>query len=169
MVVFVVGIFDFGSAFGLKQKLGNAVRDGARFGADLPSGDTLVQSSGGGGSVPAANLIMQVVDASLAAAQVNDCGLGSVTGTQTAGTLIWEYDSSGGSCTASNQLKLTVNRGYSYKTTINSTLVDVLATQVTISYPYAWRFNRVITLLSPGANYSGVVTITSTVTMVNAD
>jgi len=169
LVVFVYGIFDFGNAFNLKQKLANAVRDGARSGADLPSGDTLVQTSGPGGSIPAANLIMQAVDASLIASQMNDCGLATVAGVQTPGTLIWEYDATGGSCTAANELKLTINRGFLYKATINSNLVDVLATQVTITYPYAWRFNRVITLVSPGSTYSGVVTITSTSTMVNAD
>ena len=32
LVVLVVGIFDFGGAFNLKQELNNAVREGARFG-----------------------------------------------------------------------------------------------------------------------------------------
>ena len=169
LVVFVYGIFDFSNAFSLKQKLTGAVRDGARFGADLPSGDTLVQTSGGGGSIAAANLIMQAVDASLIAARVDDCGLGSTTNIPLTGPLIWEYDASGGACNSTNQLILTVNRGFLYKASINANQVDVLATQVTISYPYPWRFNRVITLLSPGASYSGVVTISSTSTMVNAD
>ncbi len=31
LVVFVVGIFDFGGAFNLKQKLNNIAREGARF------------------------------------------------------------------------------------------------------------------------------------------
>jgi len=32
----VVGIFDFGNAFNMKQKLTNAARDAARFGASQP-------------------------------------------------------------------------------------------------------------------------------------
>lgn len=165
LVVFVVAIFDFGNAFSLKQKLGNAVRDGARFGADLPSGDNVLQGSS---SVPAANLIMQLVDASLVAAQVDDCGLATTTPTPK-GNLTWEYDASGGACSTSNQLKLTINRGYTFQAMINSKTVDMLATQVTISYPYQWHFNRVITLLASTANYAGVTNVTSTMTMVNAD
>jgi uncharacterized membrane protein len=39
LIVLVVGIFDFGGAFNLKQKLNNAVREGARFGASQPTND----------------------------------------------------------------------------------------------------------------------------------
>ena len=35
LIVLVVGIFDFGAAFNLKQELNNALREGARFGAVL--------------------------------------------------------------------------------------------------------------------------------------
>jgi Flp pilus assembly protein TadG len=39
LVVLVVGIFDFGGAFNLKQELNNAVREGANFGASQPTND----------------------------------------------------------------------------------------------------------------------------------
>src|SRR5579859_4431683 len=39
LVVLVVGIFDFGGAFNLKQELNNAVREGAHFAATQPSND----------------------------------------------------------------------------------------------------------------------------------
>ena len=39
LVVLVVGIFDFGGAFNLKQELNNAAREGARFGAAQPTND----------------------------------------------------------------------------------------------------------------------------------
>ena len=39
LVVLVVGIFDFGGAFNLKQELNNAAREGARFGASQPTND----------------------------------------------------------------------------------------------------------------------------------
>ena len=35
LVVFVVGIFDFGGAFNLKQMLNNIAREGARFASSL--------------------------------------------------------------------------------------------------------------------------------------
>src|SRR5262249_23547552 len=39
LVVLVVGIFDFGGAFNLKQELNNAVREGARFPSSQPTND----------------------------------------------------------------------------------------------------------------------------------
>ena len=39
LMVFVVGIFDFGLAFGTKQKLANAAREGARVAANQPTTD----------------------------------------------------------------------------------------------------------------------------------
>ena len=39
LMVFLIGITDFGGAFTLKQKLNNAVREGARFGANEPTSD----------------------------------------------------------------------------------------------------------------------------------
>ena len=39
LVVFVVGIFDFGGAFNLKQMLNNIAREGARFASSLPTND----------------------------------------------------------------------------------------------------------------------------------
>ncbi len=37
LVVFVVGIFDFGAAFNVKQKLSNITREAARFASTLPT------------------------------------------------------------------------------------------------------------------------------------
>ena len=39
LIVLVVGIFDFGGAYNLKQRLNNAVRDGARFASEQPTND----------------------------------------------------------------------------------------------------------------------------------
>ncbi len=46
LVVFVVGIFDFSSAFTLKQRLTNIARDAARAAAADPVNDLLQPSSG---------------------------------------------------------------------------------------------------------------------------
>ena len=44
LVVLVMGIFDFGGAFNLKQELNNAVREGAGFGASQPTNDLALRN-----------------------------------------------------------------------------------------------------------------------------
>src|SRR5438445_10759776 len=39
LMVFLIGLTDFGGAFTLKQKLNGAVREGARLGANQPTSD----------------------------------------------------------------------------------------------------------------------------------
>ena len=50
LLVFSVGIMDFGQAYNLKQKLNNASREGARFAAAENSGAGLVYQRRFGGS-----------------------------------------------------------------------------------------------------------------------
>jgi Flp pilus assembly protein TadG len=141
LVVLVVGIFDFGGAFNLKQELNNAVRDGARFGASQPTNDLLLPQP------PSVNAIRFVVDAYLKTANINDCGLSSASWA-TAGGLTWQFSASTG-CS----MTLTINRGDSVLTN-GTPQVNVLCTTVHVSYPYQWHFNNVIQLLVPGANYT---------------
>src|ERR1700758_229238 len=73
LVVFVVGIFDFGSAFAVKQKLANAVREGARIGASQPSSDlSNTPSSGGCGAPVSICAVRDAVDFYLTAAKLDD-------------------------------------------------------------------------------------------------
>src|SRR3954471_11146359 len=69
LLVFVVGITDFGTAFNLKQKLNNAAREGARIAANQYMADVVNASPN---SIIA---IHDAVDNYLLAARVNDCGL----------------------------------------------------------------------------------------------
>ena len=69
LVVFIVGIFDFGNAFDLKQKLNNAARDGARLGASLPTSDLTVTTP------PSVDAIHTLIANYLNSEQINDCGL----------------------------------------------------------------------------------------------
>jgi Flp pilus assembly protein TadG len=71
LIVLVVGIFDFGGAFNLKQKLNNAVREGARFGASQPTNDLSTPT----GQPPSVSAIRYLVDSYLQTAGINDCGL----------------------------------------------------------------------------------------------
>jgi len=159
LVVFVIGMFDFGTAFNLKQKLNNAVRGAARFGSSLPT-DDLTQPT------PTSVLAMRDdVSRYLVSAQINDCALGSAAATPS-GTLAWTFTANSG---CPGTLTLTIERGYSFPVTLANinNPVNVIATHVTISYPFAWHFNRVIQLLVKGATYAGVTQISTDAVVPN--
>jgi Flp pilus assembly protein TadG len=150
LVVMVVGIFDFGGAFNLKQELNNAVREGATFGASQPTND--LTNAGTPGSVDAARYI---VASYLLAARLNDCGLSTMSapGSQSA-QMTWTYSTTG---TCPGTLQLIIQRPcVSPKCPVitGSPNVYIPYTYVKISYPYKWHFNNVIQLLVPGASYT---------------
>ena len=157
LIVLVVGIFDFGGAFNLKQELNNAVREGARFGAAQPTNDL------GLAQPPSVNAIRFLVDSYLQTAQINDCGLNTATWAL-ATSLTWQFNASGNGCS----MTLTVSRGFVVQETVGGATVNMLCTTVHVSYPYQWHFNQVIQLLAPGANYS-LGNIPSDATAVNVD
>jgi Flp pilus assembly protein TadG len=163
LIVFIVGIFDFGNAFDVKQKLNNAVRDAARLGSSLPTSDLTAATT------PASiSSIRSVLDSYLIASQLNDCGLSTASASPSP-TLTWTYTATGNGCPAGSSLTLTIERGYSFQTTVNGNLVDVLSTRVTLSYPFQWHFSNVIQLLIPGASYAGVTNITTNAIVPNLD
>jgi len=162
IIVFVIGIYDFSQAFGLKQRLGNAAREAARIGASQPTVD-LSQSE------PATvDTIARVVGTSLQGAGINDCGLASGNWTVIKSNLTWTYQANTG-CTSA--LTLTINRGYITTAAIGvpySSTMTIDNTRVTLSYPYQWRFGNVVTLIAPTANYArGTSQIQATATMQN--
>jgi len=163
LIVLVVGIFDFGGAFNLKQELANAAREGARFGASQPTNDLL-----NGGTPPSVNAIRGLVDSYLKAAGVNDCGLNGAPAS-VAASLAWTYTTNSPANGCAGTMVLTIARGPSSASVTNSTTscnfsvsnyggiaVYIPCTEVTISYPYQWHFNTVIKLLVPSAVYSAV-------------
>jgi len=167
LMVFVVGIFDFSGAFTLKQKLTNAARDAARGAAADPANDLSNPST----TVPVSvSDAFQIVDNYLTANNISDCGIGSATPTSKA--LTWTYSANASPCTGSG-LTLIINRAYYFPS--NSTVAAsadctpqapggqtaVLSTCVSISYAYAWRFDRVITLLGSRASLPSSITATS--------
>jgi Flp pilus assembly protein TadG len=170
LIVLVVGIFDFGAAFNLKQQLNNALREGARFGTTQPTNDlTNGNCSGTGGAPCSVKAIMAVVDAYMLQAKINDCGLGSAPGFSGSANN-WTYNASTG---CAGTLQLTICRGgagCAVTETISgvSNPVYVLTTQLTISYPYQWHFNNVLQLLIPGASL-GLTNITTQSTAANMD
>jgi Flp pilus assembly protein TadG len=167
LVVFVVGIFDFGNAFNIKYKLTNAVREGARFAAAQPTSDLSQPTVGTTGSLE--SVASQVAN-NLLTANVNDCGLSGVanqTVTQPA-PLTWTYTTSTG-CSGAT-LTLTIERGYTFTAPASSIYplgLTVEATRVTLSYPYKWQFNRVIQFLVPGGTFPGTSQISVVSVMQN--
>ena len=149
LVVFVVGIFDFSSAFTLKQKLTNVARDAARAAAADPASD--LQSS----SPLSVRDAFQVVDSYLLANKINDCG---ITLSSSPSGFTWTSTATGNGCSAGG-LTLVINREYYFPTTgaalpsVSCTSqapgsnTAILGTCVSIKYAYRWRFGRVASLL----------------------
>jgi Flp pilus assembly protein TadG len=161
LMVFVVGIFDFGGAFNLKQKLNNAVREGARYASSLPTND--LNSVATPTSV---TWVRDVVDKYLQEGRMDDCGLSTQAPTNPS-AMTWTYTASGGACPV--PLTLTIERYYSFQSAIGGNTFNVVSTRVTISYPYRWHFNKVITTLVPGATYAGITQITTDAIVPNMD
>ena len=161
LLVFIVGIFDFGEAFNVKQKLNNAAREGAQFGSSLPTHDLSTT-----GTPPSVSALRDLVDAYLQAAKMNECGLSAQSAIATT-SLTWVYSASGNGCPGT--LTLAIQRGYPVPTTIGLTTINVMCTRIDISYPYQWHFNSVIQFLVPGASYSGVTLIATDAVAPNMD
>lgn len=162
LLVLVVGIFDFGNAFNMKQKLTNAARDAARFGASQPTND-LTQTT------PSSVLaIRDLVVNYLQTSKINDCGIGTATATPAGGANPWQWSFTA-PCPGGNSVVLTVDRGNIFASTVTTggNPMSVIATNVTISYPYKWQFNRVIGLLVSGASYPANSQITVSSTLAN--
>ncbi len=153
LVLFVVGIFDFSSAFTLKQRLTNIARDAARSSASDPSNDLLSPSS----TIPVSvNDAFQIVDNYLVANKINDCGINSnVSPTG----LTWTFTASGNGCVPPG-LTIIVNRGYYYPSTgaalpaancasqaVGGGQTAVVSTCVSIQYAYPWRFGKTASVL----------------------
>jgi len=160
LVVLVVGIFDFGGAFNLKQQLNNAVREGATFGASEPTDDLL-----NNGTPPSVDAVRYLVASYLLAARLNACGLDTMPapGNQSA-PMTWTYSATG--CAPS--LVLTIQRPCITASCPSMLGAYMPYTNVTISYPYQWHFNNVIQLLVPGAHYT-LTSITTNATAANLD
>jgi hypothetical protein len=153
LVVFVVGIFDFSSAFTLKQKLTNIARDAARGAAADPVTDLQLTTPV---SVKDA---YQIIDGYLVANEINDCGI--ALGSPPVG-LTWTFTGTGNGCTAAG-LTIIINRGYYFPATgaalpsVNCTSQNpsgqtaIIGTCVSIQYGYPWRFGRAASLLGTTA------------------
>ncbi len=158
-----VATYDFGQAFNVKQKLVAATREGARFAANQTTADLTSTN----GTPPSIFAIRDVIDSYLIANNVSDCGLNGAIAAPPSG---WTWTFTAGGCSGGN-LSLTINRGFTFTTTSLGTsgnvTVTVEATQVTMSYPYRWQFNRVAQILVPGTSYAPVTQIPTSAVVQN--
>lgn len=164
LVVLAIGMVDFGQAWNLKQKVSNAAREGARFGASQSTAD-LVQSNVVQSNPPSVTAIANVVGSYLANAGLTQCSTAAPTNwteAQPSG-LQWTFSYSDSSCVG---FSLVIDRGDALPPG-GAGASTVVATHVTLTYPYTWTFNHVIGLLVSGANPSLPSTISSDAVMQN--
>lgn len=171
LMVFVVGIFDFSSAFTLKQKLTNVARTAARAAAADPASDLQMP-------LPVSvNDAFQVIDQYLTDNGISDCGISLSSLIQGPGS--YPNFKFTGSC-SQGQLTIIINRGYFFPAdstaatpanvncspqAVGNGTTAVLATCVSIQYPYAWQFGRVASLL--GSNTTLPTDINATAVEMN--
>lgn len=150
LLVFVVGIIQFGGAFNLKQKEANAAREGARVMVSNDLSSTTCAS--GYCSVQAAVSAMAnyMTNASFDSSCIDP------TAPSTAGPPTWTF-----SC---NGITISINNQFVYTPTGGS---PETGTQVTVTYPFTWFFNNIIKLLVPNASLSIPNSLTETAVMQN--
>jgi Flp pilus assembly protein TadG len=152
LLVLMIGIFDFGGAWNLKQVLTNATREGARIGESEPTRD--LDTSSCANPVAQCPCSVQAV-ADAVVRYLNNAGVNASCispGTPTSSNgLTWTY-----SC--GNGTSLTINRGFEVLAQNGTTIV---ATKVDLTYPYVWNLNRIIGLLPGHSTMSLPSTITT--------
>jgi hypothetical protein len=74
--------------------------------------------------------------------------------------LTWNYTITG----CPDSLLIIINRGNVFSAVGGA---KVVSTDVSVSYPYHWRFSSVIQLIAPGATYLGTTQITADAVAVN--
>ena len=143
LLVMLVGVLYYGRAWATKDILAGAARDGARVAVNDFNDTTNPQCAGGTPcSVQAA---ASAVVAAIGNANVDTCGMSPASNPPFAnGGFTWTYTSGG--CASSGQpWTMVIERAVPQ--TVNN--VTVMATRITLSYPYAWNFVSVNPFGSP--------------------
>lgn len=163
LLLLVVGIWDFGSAFALKQKLTNAAREGARTVVSTPMTNPS-PAPGCSATVPCAvvsaatDIQHYLTNAALDATWISPSAPSSSSSCPY-GEWTYAAGSSGESLTIKADVAITPTGGVVAADTAPNGSVD--ATEVTLTWPLKWELG---TLLPSSAFPSQVST---TVTMVN--
>jgi Flp pilus assembly protein TadG len=133
LLLLILGIWDFGSAFALKQKLTNAGRDATRIAVSTPENASCTLKN-----VPCR--IASAADAAkkyLENAGVDASCLDPTSPSSNPGYQDWVYSCGG--------MTLEINRGDSFLD--NGVLVP--ATEVTLQYPISWKLGQMLPSVFP--------------------
>jgi Flp pilus assembly protein TadG len=147
LLVFAIGIMDFGGAYNLKQKLNNTAREAARYAANQSSNFLDVPTPA------AAQAVGNVVQNYLTSAGLTQCTF-TAPGNP---TLVYTYGGNPAGCS------LVINRAF---VVMNGT-TNIISTRVTLTYPYSWTVGRIIKLILPGSTLSLPTTVSSDGIMQN--
>jgi len=145
LAVMIVGIFDFGEAYNLKQKLNNTAREAARFAASQNSGLSLNNTD--------VAAIPQVVNSYLQSAGLTQCTFGAPT----KATFVYTSSATGTGCGTAS---LVIDREF----LINA---GTAGTKVTLVYPFIWRVGNIMTLLLPTSTLTLPTTLSTDAIMQN--
>jgi Flp pilus assembly protein TadG len=145
LAVMIVGIFDFGEAYNLKQKLNNTAREAARFAAGQNSASSLNDTD--------VAAIPQVVNSYLQNAGLTQCTFGAPT----KATFIYTSSATGTGCGTAS---LVIDREFLITT-------GTAGTKVTLVYPFTWRVGNVMKLLLPGSTLTLPTTLSTDAIMQN--
>ncbi len=158
LMVFVVGIFDFSGAFNQKQKIEQAAQEGAIIAGAQPMTDIAQGKANPDSLQPVVTAVFNSLAGNgiVTQAACNPPGTTAHSGPN----LKWKYTIS--SCP--DDLVIVIDRG----SVSTAALPAAVCTKVTVTYPYHWRFNRVIQLLFPGpSGYAAMTQVTESATVHN--
>ena len=162
LVVLLVGVFDFGTAFNVKQRIGDSAREAARLASSQPTSD-LDQNRPASVKAAVSLVLNNLTGGNVLSGNVGTCTTTGATVAHVVGSFVWQYTING----CPGTLTVTINRALVLPYTLPSGQVKAIGTQVTVSYPYRWHFSSVIKLVAPSANYAQVTPITVDAVMQN--
>jgi Flp pilus assembly protein TadG len=159
LVLILYGIFDFGSALVLKQKLEHVAYEAARTAASQSTDDLSNGVVGTSGSVAD---LRDTVAQNLQNAGVDDCGLlGAAPTSSNVVTSTFIYNVSGGACPAA--LILTIRR--QQVTTVGG--VSVVFSRITLQYPFQYHVAGILKVVAPGSSFPTSANLVVNSTMKN--
>ena len=159
VVAILYGIFDFGTALTLKEKLEHVVYEGARTAASQSPDDFSNVNVATAGSV---SDLRDSVARNLRDAGVNDCGLmGAATSSADATAAVWVYTVSGNGCPGT--AVLTIHR----QDVVVVGVVDVFTSSVTLQYPFQYHLAGILRILTPTGGFPAATNLVVSANMKN--
>jgi len=163
LVLILYGIFDFGSALVLKQKLEHVVYEAARAAASQSTDDLSNAAAGASGSVAD---LRDAVAQNLRSAGVNDCGLlGAAPSAIPPPASTWTYSVSGGGCPA--PLVLTIRREDVLVVGVGAGAVSLFVSRVTLQYPFQYRSTGILQAVAGSSTFPTSVNLVINASMKN--